>query len=134
MLFSLELNGRAVGTSTLHVSDGSGVTDVYCSMPDFFDSHDEFNEWFSKDISAHAQGDGSGTRLTATQLQRLHMILKPFMLRRIKKDVDAVVTCISITADGPTLEDVDFVETSARASLQFILTTAAATDMTVMNI
>ncbi|EFN73818.1 Putative DNA helicase Ino80 [Camponotus floridanus] len=43
-------------------------------MPTLFDSHDEFNEWFSKDIEKH--------------LSRLHMILKPFMLRRIKKDVE----------------------------------------------
>mmetsp|Transcript_3759 Transcript_3759/g.5581 ORF Transcript_3759/g.5581 Transcript_3759/m.5581 type:complete len:1533 (-) Transcript_3759:135-4733(-) len=55
-------------------------------MPDFFDSHEEFNEWFSKDIQGHAQGDKK--RLDAHQLQRLHMILKPFMLRRVKKDVE----------------------------------------------
>ncbi len=55
--------------------------------PDFFDSHEEFNEWFSKDISSHAQGD-SGSKLNRHQLQRLHMILKPFMLRRVKKDVE----------------------------------------------
>jgi len=55
-------------------------------MPDFFDSHEEFNEWFSKDIQGHAQGDKK--TLDAHQLQRLHMILKPFMLRRVKKDVE----------------------------------------------
>lgn len=55
-------------------------------MPDFFDSHDEFNEWFSKDIQGHAQGDKQ--TLDAHQVQRLHMILKPFMLRRIKSDVE----------------------------------------------
>lgn len=55
-------------------------------MPDFFDSHEEFNEWFSKDIQGHAQGDRHN--LDAHQLQRLHMILKPFMLRRVKKDVE----------------------------------------------
>ncbi|GAB5360900.1 hypothetical protein AAMO2058_000667500 [Amorphochlora amoebiformis] len=55
-------------------------------MPDFFDSHEEFNEWFSKDIQGHAQGDKK--TLDAHQLQRLHMILKPFMLRREKKDVE----------------------------------------------
>ena len=25
-------------------------------MPEFFDSHQEFNEWFSKDIQNHAAG------------------------------------------------------------------------------
>ncbi|KAL8942084.1 MAG: hypothetical protein Q9216_001850 [Gyalolechia sp. 2 TL-2023] len=53
-------------------------------MPSLFDSHDEFSEWFSKDIESHAQ---SHTKLNEEQLQRLHMILKPFMLRRVKKHV-----------------------------------------------
>ncbi|QDS70244.1 Putative DNA helicase ino80 [Venturia effusa] len=53
-------------------------------MPTLFDSHDEFSEWFSKDIESHAQ---SNTKLNEDQLKRLHMILKPFMLRRIKKNV-----------------------------------------------
>ncbi len=52
---------------------------------------------------------------------------------RIKTDVDAVVTCISITAAGVTLDAVDFVETAACAALQFVLTTAAADDLTIQN-
>ncbi|XP_065355033.1 chromatin-remodeling ATPase INO80 [Calliphora vicina] len=54
-------------------------------MPTLFDSHDEFNEWFSKDIESHAENK---TGIDAKQISRLHMILKPFMLRRIKKDVE----------------------------------------------
>lgn len=53
-------------------------------MPSLFDSHDEFSEWFSKDIENHAQ---SNSKLNEDQLRRLHMILKPFMLRRVKKHV-----------------------------------------------
>lgn len=53
-------------------------------MPSLFDSHDEFSEWFSKDIESHAEQKGT---LNEHQLRRLHMILKPFMLRRIKKNV-----------------------------------------------
>lgn len=53
-------------------------------MPSLFDSHDEFSEWFSKDIENHAENKGT---LNEHQLRRLHMILKPFMLRRIKKNV-----------------------------------------------
>ncbi|GAA5878567.1 hypothetical protein JCM1840_007453 [Sporobolomyces johnsonii] len=52
-------------------------------MPSLFDSHDEFSEWFSKDIENSAD-KGS---MNEHQLRRLHMILKPFMLRRIKKNV-----------------------------------------------
>jgi DNA helicase INO80 len=55
-------------------------------MPDLFDSHDQFQEWFSKDIEAHAQSDQG--ELNKRHLERLHKVLKPFMLRRVKKDVE----------------------------------------------
>ncbi|KAJ3082280.1 putative DNA helicase ino80, partial [Quaeritorhiza haematococci] len=54
-------------------------------MPTLFDSHEEFSEWFSKDIESHAENRGT---LNEHQLRRLHMILKPFMLRRVKRDVE----------------------------------------------
>ncbi|XP_060081949.1 chromatin-remodeling ATPase INO80-like [Ylistrum balloti] len=54
-------------------------------MPTLFDSHDEFNEWFSKDIESHVEKQSG---IDENQLSRLHMILKPFMLRRVKKDVE----------------------------------------------
>ncbi|CAE6431363.1 unnamed protein product [Rhizoctonia solani] len=54
-------------------------------MPSLFDSHDEFSEWFSKDIESAAENKGS--QLNEHQLRRLHMILKPFMLRRVKRNV-----------------------------------------------
>lgn len=82
-------------------------------MPTLFDSHEEFNEWFSKDIESHAENKSAIdesecrprccaeavqpfraklalliSRHVSDQLSRLHMILKPFMLRRIKKDVE----------------------------------------------
>lgn len=52
---------------------------------------------------------------------------------RIATDVDAVVKVFNITAANVTLDAVDFVETAACACLQFILTTAAADDLTVQN-
>lgn len=55
-------------------------------MPTLFDSHKEFAEWFSKDIESHAVEKTAG--FDPAQLSRLHMILKPFMLRRIKRDVE----------------------------------------------
>ena len=54
-------------------------------MPTLFDSHDEFSEWFSKDIENAAENKGN--KFNEHQLRRLHMILKPFMLRRVKKNV-----------------------------------------------
>lgn len=59
-------------------------------MPALFDSHDEFSEWFSKDIEGHI--DGSRGKVDEKQMSRLHLILKPFMLRRIKKDVEHELT------------------------------------------
>lgn len=54
-------------------------------MPNLFDSHEQFQEWFSRDIEAHSQEKGE---LNQEQLKRLHKVLKPFMLRRVKKDVE----------------------------------------------
>ncbi|KAJ2855997.1 putative DNA helicase ino80, partial [Coemansia erecta] len=53
-------------------------------MPTLFDSHEEFSEWFSRDIEAHAENRAI---LNKHQLHRLHVILKPFMLRRHKRHV-----------------------------------------------
>ncbi|PWA92794.1 SNF2-related, N-terminal domain-containing protein [Artemisia annua] len=58
-------------------------------MPTLFDSHEQFSEWFSKGIENHAEHGGT---LNEHQLSRLHAILKPFMLRRIKKDVVSELT------------------------------------------
>lgn len=55
-------------------------------MPDLFDSHDQFQEWFSKDIEAQALSDEG--EINKRHLERLHKVLKPFMLRRVKKDVE----------------------------------------------
>ena len=77
-------------------------------MPEFFDSHDEFNEWFSREIEDAAeeeqkQATGEGrhkaggraksalskrSTFQSRQLARLHLILRPFMLRRVKRDVE----------------------------------------------
>lgn len=78
-------------------------------MPTLFDSHEEFNDWFSKDIESSAENKSQIDQskilkyllqrrslmnkwLILEQISRLHMILKPFMLRRIKKDVENELT------------------------------------------
>ena len=59
-------------------------------MPSLFDSHDEFSEWFSKDIeNSVTQSTSAMGFCDEHQLKRLHLILKPFMLRRVKKDVES---------------------------------------------
>ena len=77
-------------------------------MPKLFDSHDQFQEWFSKDIEAHSQEKGE---LNQEQLRRLHAILKPFMLRRIKKDVENEI--------GPKVEHELFCEMTERQKVLY---------------
>lgn len=70
-------------------------------MPSLFDSHDEFNEWFSKDIENAAENKGS--KLNEHQLRRLHMILKPFMLRRVKRHVQNELSEKVSDSDPPSV-------------------------------
>ena len=49
-------------------------------MPTLFDSLSEFSEWFSKDIE-------NKVRVEDEQINKLHTMLKPFMLRRNKNDI-----------------------------------------------
>lgn len=53
-------------------------------MPTLFDSLSEFTEWFSKGIEESAERKKAVDEI---QLKKLHAILKPFMLRRLKSDV-----------------------------------------------
>ncbi|KAI0562688.1 DNA helicase [Gracilaria domingensis] len=55
-------------------------------MPTIFDSHAEFADWFAKDIEGHAQNNRV---LDASTLSRLRTLLDPFMLRRVKRDVES---------------------------------------------
>lgn len=52
---------------------------------------------------------------------------------RVTGSVDAVVKMFHIQAAGCTLDRVDHFETASVATLQFLLTTAAGTDLTVQN-
>lgn len=54
-------------------------------MPKIFESHSEFKEWFSNPLTGMVEGkQGINEQL----IQRLHTILRPFLLRRLKKDVE----------------------------------------------
>ncbi len=50
-------------------------------MPDVFDSSDSFDEWFSMD-------KGGGQQQSDNVIRKLHQVLKPFMLRRVKGEVE----------------------------------------------
>lgn len=55
-------------------------------MPNLFASHQEFREWFSNPLTERIeQGQMNGNDLL---IKRLHKVLRPFILRRLKIDVE----------------------------------------------
>lgn len=50
-----------------------------------FGSHSDFREWFSNPITGMIEGSQS---VNEDLINRLHGILRPFLLRRMKRDVE----------------------------------------------
>ncbi|CAF1240413.1 unnamed protein product [Adineta steineri] len=58
-------------------------------MPNLFSSHEEFREWFSNPLTEMIeQGQTSSSSSNDLLIKRLHKILRPFILRRLKNDVE----------------------------------------------
>ena len=54
-------------------------------MPHVFASHREFKEWFSNPVSGMIQGN---SEYNDSIIKRLHKVLRPFILRRLKSEVE----------------------------------------------
>jgi SNF2 family DNA or RNA helicase len=54
-------------------------------MPYIFRSRKEFSYWFSNPMNNIIEGKGDGND---DVIKRLHGIIRPFILRRLKKDVE----------------------------------------------
>lgn len=54
-------------------------------MPNLFASHDDFQAWFSSPFNSAMETDSD---FNTTVVARLQNILRPFLLRRLKKDVE----------------------------------------------
>ena len=54
-------------------------------MPHIFESHKEFKDWFSNPVTGMIEGTET---VNQDVIERLHKILRPFLLRRLKKDVE----------------------------------------------
>lgn len=54
-------------------------------MPHIFQSHQEFKDWFCNPISGMVEGQ---EKVNKEVLDRLHNVLRPFILRRLKRDVE----------------------------------------------
>ncbi|XP_033101073.1 helicase domino-like [Anneissia japonica] len=67
-------------------------------MPHVFQSHREFKEWFSNPVTGMIEGN---TDYNEGLIKRLHKVLRPFLLRRLKSEVEKqlpkkyehIVTC-----------------------------------------
>ncbi|XP_075220289.1 domino helicase isoform X2 [Lycorma delicatula] len=54
-------------------------------MPNVFQSHREFKEWFSNPVTGMIEGN---SEYNETIIKRLHKVLRPFLLRRLKSEVE----------------------------------------------
>ncbi|KAJ7539803.1 hypothetical protein O6H91_11G109200 [Diphasiastrum complanatum] len=54
-------------------------------MPHVFQSHQEFRDWFCNPISGMVEGQ---EKVNMALVDRLHDVLRPFLLRRLKQDVE----------------------------------------------
>ncbi|CAI5445102.1 unnamed protein product [Caenorhabditis angaria] len=54
-------------------------------MPTIFSSHDDFKDWFSTPMTGMMEGN---IEYDGPLIQRLHKVLRPFILRRLKKEVE----------------------------------------------
>ncbi|CAG9760112.1 unnamed protein product [Ceutorhynchus assimilis] len=54
-------------------------------MPSIFQSHREFKEWFSNPVSGMIEGN---SEYNDSIIKRLHKVLRPFLLRRLKSEVE----------------------------------------------
>ncbi|XP_062222377.1 protein PHOTOPERIOD-INDEPENDENT EARLY FLOWERING 1-like isoform X2 [Phragmites australis] len=54
-------------------------------MPHVFQSHQEFKDWFCNPISGMVEGQD---KVNKEVIDRLHNVLRPFILRRLKRDVE----------------------------------------------
>lgn len=62
-------------------------------LPRVFKSAKSFDEWFAEPMAAAGAGDEQRVELKEEEqlliIQRLHKVLRPFLLRRLKKDVES---------------------------------------------
>ena len=56
-------------------------------MPHVFDSMSEFKYWFSNPLTNMVEGKEGENSANAMIIKRLHGVIRPFILRRLKKDV-----------------------------------------------
>ncbi|KAJ8364857.1 hypothetical protein SKAU_G00136880 [Synaphobranchus kaupii] len=101
-------------------------------MPHVFQSHREFKEWFSNPLTGMIEGS---QEYNEGLVKRLHKVLRPFLLRRIKADVEKQmpkkyehVVCCRLSKRQRFLYDDFMAQASTRETL------ASGHFMSVINI
>lgn len=88
-LFDLQAEHRLLLTGTPLQNSVMELWSLFHFLLPFasaFRSHEEFKEWFSNPMDEMVTGR---TALNADVVRRLQALLRPFMLRRLKKDVES---------------------------------------------
>ena len=57
-------------------------------LPEIFSSSDDFDEWFNLGPTDQEMTEAEKEKRNKQVIEQLHRILKPFLLRRIKKEVE----------------------------------------------
>jgi len=57
-------------------------------LPEIFSSSDDFDEWFNLGDTGEEMTEADKEKRNKQIIEQLHRILKPFLLRRIKKEVE----------------------------------------------
>lgn len=57
-------------------------------LPEVFSSAEDFDEWFDLSKADEKMSDEEKEKRNTEIVQQLHKILRPFLLRRIKKEVE----------------------------------------------
>jgi SWI/SNF-related matrix-associated actin-dependent regulator of chromatin subfamily A member 5 len=57
-------------------------------LPQMFSSSDDFDEWFNLSPGDETVSEEEKEKRNKKIIEQLHRIMRPFLLRRIKKDVE----------------------------------------------
>ena len=86
LLLNFKSNGRLLLTGTPLQNNLMELWSLmHFLMPNVFESHKDFKEWFSNPLTGMVEGSAE---YNDNLIKRLHKVLRPFLLRRLKCEVE----------------------------------------------
>ena len=86
LLLNFNSNGRLLLTGTPLQNNLMELWSLmHFLMPNVFESHRDFKEWFSNPLTGMVEGSAE---YNDNLIKRLHKVLRPFLLRRLKSEVE----------------------------------------------